>query len=547
MAARASGRQGARADGALHDRFLARLAWLEAAGDTAVAHDQDAVAQAQDFRQLRGDHHDRRALLVGEAREKLVDLALGADIDAARRLVDEENAAAGVEGARHHAFLLVAAGELADQRLRVAHADREPPRQLRHALPLAASAQDQAAERSGRPRDRHVEGDILRQETAMRLAVLRQQADAEPDGGARAGEPGFAPMQRKAFGARGIGADDGAEQLRPPRSGEAADAQNLALAHVEIDAVEHAGAGEAADGEDGFSETSQPGRKSVGDAPADHHADQAVMVDLIDRPRSDHRAVAQYGHAMADGEDFLQPVGDVDEGDALGREPPDHLEEFFELRPAERRRRLVEHDDAGIARQRGRDLHHLPLRDAQVHEAGTRIDAEAEPVHHGEAVAVERAPIDDSEAGPGQAAEKNVLGDCQVRRLHELLVDDGDSELDHPERRRALDQLARDPHLAGIRQVGPGEDLHERRLAGAVLAHEAMHFARLEREVDAGQRPHARKAPCDAVHRKERLAGRRARAPENHRHVSLKVPTILLSDNSLRQVVKAAAGAMLRI
>ena len=66
----------------------------------------------KDFRQLRGDHDDRGALLVGEAGEQLVDFALGADIDAARRLIEQQDGAAGIEAAGDHAFLLVAAGEL---------------------------------------------------------------------------------------------------------------------------------------------------------------------------------------------------------------------------------------------------------------------------------------------------------------------------------------------------------------------------------------------------------------------------------------------------
>ena len=49
--------------------------------------------------------------LVGEAGQQLVDLALGADVDAARRLVDQQDGAAGIEAARDQAFLLVAAAE----------------------------------------------------------------------------------------------------------------------------------------------------------------------------------------------------------------------------------------------------------------------------------------------------------------------------------------------------------------------------------------------------------------------------------------------------
>ena len=49
-------------------------------------------------------------------------------------------------------------------------------------------------------------------------------------------------------------------------------------------------------------------------------------------------------------------------------EPADDFEELFEFRPAENRRRLIEHNDAGIARQGAGNFDHLPLRDAQALE-----------------------------------------------------------------------------------------------------------------------------------------------------------------------------------
>ena len=41
------------------------------------------------------------------------------------------------------------------------------------------------------------------------------------------------------------------------------------------------------------------------------------------------------------------------------------------------------------------------------------------------------------------------------------------------------DRLAVPKHLAGIRREHAGHDLHQRRLAGAVLTHEKMHFSRV--------------------------------------------------------------------
>src|SRR5881296_720749 len=78
--------------GELHDLFLRGLAARQLAGDAALAHHEDAVAQAQHLGQLRRDHDDGLALR-GQRVEQLVDLGLGADVDAARRLVEEKDVA----------------------------------------------------------------------------------------------------------------------------------------------------------------------------------------------------------------------------------------------------------------------------------------------------------------------------------------------------------------------------------------------------------------------------------------------------------------------
>ena len=52
--------------------------------------------------------------------------------------------------------------------------------------------------------------------------------------------------------------------------------------------------------------------------------------------------------------------------------------------------------------------------------------------------------------------------------------------------------------------VHAGQRLDQRRLAGAVLAHERVHLAGAEHEVHAVEREDAREADGDAAHRDER-------------------------------------------
>jgi len=46
-------------------------------------------------------------------------------------------------------------------------------------------------------------------------------------------------------------------------------------------------------------------------------------------------------------------------------------------------------------------------------------------------------------------------------------------------------------HLATIALQHPGDDLHERRLSGAILAHEEVYFSRANREIPVTQRCHS--------------------------------------------------------
>ena len=75
--------------GGRHDPFLGDVG-TELGGDLAAAHDDDAVRDAQAFADLRGrvDHGQAAPGAFGQEAE---DLGLGADVDAAARLVEEDD------------------------------------------------------------------------------------------------------------------------------------------------------------------------------------------------------------------------------------------------------------------------------------------------------------------------------------------------------------------------------------------------------------------------------------------------------------------------
>jgi hypothetical protein len=84
----------------------------------------------------------------------------------------------------------------------------------------------------------------------------------------------------------------------------------------------------------------------------------------------------------------------------------------------------------------------------------------------------------------GLAAQPDVLGDRALEEEVELLEDGGHAGALRLDRVAEGDLLAPDHDRAPVGGVDAGEHLHQRRLAGTVLADEAVDLARAERQVE---------------------------------------------------------------
>src|SRR5438105_1059826 len=87
-----------------------------------------SVAHAQNLGQLGGNQQDGRAL-TDEARDELMDLGLGGDVDPARRLVENEDLRPGEQTAADQDLLLIAAREISDRLVQIGRLD---PQQRAH-------------------------------------------------------------------------------------------------------------------------------------------------------------------------------------------------------------------------------------------------------------------------------------------------------------------------------------------------------------------------------------------------------------------------------
>ena len=78
--------------------------------DAPFVQHQDPVAAAQQFRQFRTDQDDR-LFRGGQLVDDAVDVLLGADVDAARRVVEEEHVGIDEQPSRQQHLLLIAAAQ----------------------------------------------------------------------------------------------------------------------------------------------------------------------------------------------------------------------------------------------------------------------------------------------------------------------------------------------------------------------------------------------------------------------------------------------------
>ena len=176
---------------------------------------------------------------------------------------------------------------------------------------------------------------------------------------------------------------------------------------------------------------------------------------------------------VGDGEDLGQEVRDVDDRGARRPQVPHDLEELVGLVGGQGRRGLVHDHQPRLPGQRAQDLDLLLLGGPQAADPGIGRDPEVDaarqllvPPPHG-------TPVQHA-AARGLDAEEDVLQDGPLGFQRQLLGDDRDAVGQRGVRRPVVDLAAVDDDLTGVRVLDAGEDLHQGRLARAVLADERV-------------------------------------------------------------------------
>ena len=105
---------------------------------------------------------------------------------------------------------------------------------------------------------------------------------------------------------------------------------------------------------------------------------------------------------------------------------------------------------------------------------------EPDLIEEGAAELLHAAEADQAAFGKMQVADDDILADGEVGEQVQFLIDDADAEALRVERSGDFDGRAAERDRAAIGARRPCQNARQRALAGAVFAHQGMHFAGAE-------------------------------------------------------------------
>ncbi len=203
---------------------------------------------------------------------------------------------------------------------------------------------------------------------------------------------------------------------------------------------------------------------------ADHQLGELLGGGRLRVGGADRGAAPDDGDVVGDLQHLAQLVRDEDDGQALGLELAQVVEECVDLLRHQHGGGLVEDERPGAPVEDLEDLHALAVGDTEVLDQGVRAHAEAVRVRDLQDLLAGLA----ADAVELLAAENDVLQDGEVVGEHEVLVHHADAAGDGVTRVVEGDLLPVDGDGALVRLLHAVEDLHQGRLAGTVLTDQGV-------------------------------------------------------------------------
>ena len=230
--------------------------------------------------------------------------------------------------------------------------------------------------------------------SALRSSGMR----AMPAEMAARGDPGLtgSPADLDRAAVERLRAVDGLGGLGPAGSEQAGEPDHLAGARLDRHVIEHVAsrqAGRSQQRAGSPASVSCVRNASVARATSDRSRPSIFETSssrVISRDRSgvDPAPVAKHGHDVAQPEDLVEPVRDVDDRHAIAAQKIDDLHQPLDLARLERGGGLVHDDDPVIGVDRACDGDHLLHAEAQLPERTPDVDMDAVPREAGGGFAV---------------------------------------------------------------------------------------------------------------------------------------------------------------
>ena len=194
---------------------------------------------------------------------------------------------------------------------------------------------------------------------------------------------------------------------------------------------------------------------------------------------ADHLAVLHHRQPVAQPEHVGHVVADQEDAHAFGLELPDQLADHARFFRPERGAGLVHDQDAGVEVERARDRHRLALPARQApHRHADVLEVLVQAREHLARLGVHAQVVERAPRRQQLAAEEQVGHRVQVVGQRQRLVDGLDAQRLRIGRRADVHLLAADQDLAAVDRVRARQHLHQRGLAGAVVAEQRRRLRR---------------------------------------------------------------------
>jgi len=195
---------------------------------------------------------------------------------------------------------------------------------------------------------------------------------------------------------------------------------------------------------------------------------------------------------------LVQLVRDENDAEALRRHRAQRRKQPVDLARRQHRRRLIKDQELRAAKQRLDDFQ--PLLFANRQRRHRQIGIQRQPMLFADVGQPGKSTGAIDAAGFAGNSDEQVFQHRQAWRQMKMLMHHADTGSQRIGRTGDPHRLALDENLAGIRRIGAEQHIHQRRLAGAVLAQQPEDFTGRDAEVDSLVRLDGAEALGDAAH-----------------------------------------------